>query len=209
MLGNLGDNMKALGVVLLMAAALLLLGGATLDIGNGGYANLSLMNARSNLFIVGGFSLLGGIICFALGGQKRESDNLKLHQLREKTREQATRETQSLRPNVVTAASVEDTKVCPRCAETIKKAALVCRFCQHEFAASLNAGGVANSGELASGLERASLSPEIQTIIDRLEGSGLRVEFSDGECRIVSSVGFYSCRSESEIVERAKALGLT
>jgi predicted amidophosphoribosyltransferase len=29
-----------------------------------------------------------------------------------------------------------DTKTCPRCAETIKKAALVCRFCGNEFPAA-------------------------------------------------------------------------
>ena len=28
---------------------------------------------------------------------------------------------------------VDDTKVCPRCAETVKAAAVVCRYCQHEF----------------------------------------------------------------------------
>ncbi|MFG1262339.1 zinc ribbon domain-containing protein [Xanthobacter aminoxidans] len=28
----------------------------------------------------------------------------------------------------------ENEKTCPRCAETVKKAALVCRFCGHEFA---------------------------------------------------------------------------
>ncbi|SIO39906.1 Uncharacterised protein family UPF0547 [Burkholderia sp. GAS332] len=34
----------------------------------------------------------------------------------------------------VAARSVaEQTKVCPRCAETVKAAAMVCRFCNHEF----------------------------------------------------------------------------
>ena len=28
-----------------------------------------------------------------------------------------------------------DSKVCPRCAETVRNAAFVCRFCGHEFAA--------------------------------------------------------------------------
>ncbi|MFG1267657.1 zinc ribbon domain-containing protein [Xanthobacter sp. DSM 14520] len=32
-------------------------------------------------------------------------------------------------------AAAANEKVCPRCAETVKAAALVCRFCGHEFAA--------------------------------------------------------------------------
>jgi hypothetical protein len=37
-------------------------------------------------------------------------------------------------PVPVLSASAEATKVCPRCAETVKEAALVCRYCGHEFA---------------------------------------------------------------------------
>jgi len=33
------------------------------------------------------------------------------------------------------ALPADDTKVCPRCAETVKAAALVCRYCGHEFEA--------------------------------------------------------------------------
>jgi hypothetical protein len=35
--------------------------------------------------------------------------------------------------DTVQTASSEATKSCPRCAETVKAAAKVCRFCQHEF----------------------------------------------------------------------------
>jgi len=31
-------------------------------------------------------------------------------------------------------AEIADSKVCPRCAERVKAAALVCRYCSHEFA---------------------------------------------------------------------------
>ena len=46
------------------------------------------------------------------------------------------RESPAPEPDVPPAAvSPADTKVCPRCAETIKAAALVCRYCGHEFEA--------------------------------------------------------------------------
>lgn len=34
----------------------------------------------------------------------------------------------------LSATSADETKVCPACAETVKAAAKVCRFCGHEFA---------------------------------------------------------------------------
>ncbi len=38
------------------------------------------------------------------------------------------------RARSVSADASSDTKPCPRCAETVKAAAVVCRFCGHEFA---------------------------------------------------------------------------
>jgi hypothetical protein len=34
---------------------------------------------------------------------------------------------------LVEAAPVKDTKICPQCAEGVKAAARVCRFCGHQF----------------------------------------------------------------------------
>ena len=41
---------------------------------------------------------------------------------------------QPIGANAVRSETVEATKTCPRCAEQVKPAALVCRFCGYDFA---------------------------------------------------------------------------
>jgi hypothetical protein len=40
----------------------------------------------------------------------------------------------------VAASPTDDTKTCPRCAEQVKAAALVCRFCRYEFGPTPSSG---------------------------------------------------------------------
>lgn len=127
-----------------------------------------------------------------------------------------------------------DTKACPRCAETIKRAALICRFCQYDFAAKPSArGGDQEAGQtsperprlseesrlalsaLSSSPNKAATEPprfstEVQALVLRMEAGGYRVDRVDGEWRIAAlgGRGFYACRNESEIIDRAKTLGL-
>lgn len=41
----------------------------------------------------------------------------------------------SEKPVVVTSPDDGDSKICPQCAEKVKRAAKVCRYCQHAFSA--------------------------------------------------------------------------
>ncbi len=65
------------------------------------------------LFLASGLGTIGGILLVATRSQPSMA-----------ARVESPRETQI------------DSKVCPRCAETVKAAAQVCRFCGHEFTAS-------------------------------------------------------------------------
>jgi hypothetical protein len=72
-----GENMKVLGILLIVIAAVLLYLGATMDISYGGYANLSLMNQRTNLLIVGSCFLIGGVIALANGATHPDRAQLR------------------------------------------------------------------------------------------------------------------------------------
>jgi len=41
-----------------------------------------------------------------------------------------------------------DEKTCPKCAETVKSAATVCRFCQYDFKMGSSHGGAKRFGEV-------------------------------------------------------------
>ena len=75
--------------------------------------------------------------------------------------------TQSPRTRAVApvAGRQPGTKVCPQCAEEVKYAALVCRFCQYEFATSV----VRYSGDwrvLASDLDGLSAGDDVKVEVD-------------------------------------------
>ena len=71
---GMGEHMKALGTILITLSVVLLLMGATMDVGYHGYANLDLMNRRSNLLMVGGGLLIGGIIALGFGFYESNGD---------------------------------------------------------------------------------------------------------------------------------------
>ena len=71
---DMGESMRVLGVVLITLSVVLLLMGATMNVGYHGYANLDLMNQRTNLLLVGGGLLIGGIIALGFGFYESNGD---------------------------------------------------------------------------------------------------------------------------------------
>lgn len=67
------------------------------------------------LFLASGLGIIGGVLLVAARSQPQPHVAEDAEESREK--------------------QIESTKVCPRCAETVKAAAQVCRFCGHEFTA--------------------------------------------------------------------------
>lgn len=67
--------------------------------------------------------------------------------------------------------SVHDTKECPRCAETIKRAAKVCRFCGHEIEATNDNVIIPESYEYRGVKYRTLPDASIVSVVDGRERS--------------------------------------
>lgn len=77
-----------------------------------------------------GWSVIGWFLALFMASssnteeQVRESRRVANNQLKQLS---------TIAENVEAMTSKVDSKVCPRCAETVKKKALVCRYCGYEF----------------------------------------------------------------------------
>jgi|YNPNPStandDraft_1061719.scaffolds.fasta_scaffold158014_2 hypothetical protein len=87
----------------------------------GRVSNLSLMEERRTYLMVSGLSILAGVLLFGFG---------------------SIRSSGSGEPN-----ADSDLRACPFCAEHIKKAATVCRFCNRDVPQIVSTDGIGPSGE--------------------------------------------------------------
>lgn len=97
--------MRGFGVVVLIVGVLVIVGAMSMDVsvssGIGRVNNLGLMAERQNYTLIGGIVALAGLLMTLLGGRKHAG----------------------------TPVAESDTRACPICAESIKRAAIKCKHC--------------------------------------------------------------------------------
>lgn len=100
--------MKGFGIFLAIIGAVAMIAALAMDVsvssGIGRVNNMGLMADRQNYIIIGGILLLAGLLLLVMGGKAQASPE-----------------------------STFDTRPCPFCAETIKKAAVKCKHCGAEL----------------------------------------------------------------------------
>lgn len=78
--------------------------------------NIGLMDERRNYLMISSLLVIVGIIMYVFGS-RGESDNAQTRQVQ------------------IPAAPIDENRTCPHCAETVKKEAIVCRFCHKDLPA--------------------------------------------------------------------------
>ena len=97
----------------------------------------------------------------------------------------------------------EARKICPQCAEPVRREARICRFCRHDFHAETAAANASFEGPFTKAI--GQLSAEAAIAINKAENMGYKVRKDPSRVTFENPGGGYShCYSNSDIIRAAK-----